>query len=57
VLDVDQRGVGRLRGVIERLRCGVASGVLGGGDDLESLTLEILVNLLPTWQVESAPSP
>jgi len=51
VIDVDQRGEGGVRRVIERLGGGVTSGVLRGGDDLEILTLQILVNFLPTWQV------
>ena len=51
MIDVDQcleLGLGR---VIERLGYGGAPGVLRDRDDLEILTLQILVNLLPTWQV------
>jgi hypothetical protein len=51
VIDVDQRRVLGLGGVIERLGDGGAAGILRDRDDLETLTLQILVNLLPTWQV------
>jgi hypothetical protein len=51
VIDVDQRRVFGLGRVIERLGDGDAAGILRNCDDLEILTLQILVNLLPTWQV------
>src|SRR5207244_3885204 len=34
-----------------------APDVLCGGDDFEVLTLELVVDLLPTWQIQPAPSP
>jgi hypothetical protein len=51
VIDVDQRLVLGLGRVIERLGDGDSTGILRDRDDLEILTLQILVNLLPTWQV------
>jgi hypothetical protein len=57
VLHVDQRRERGVRRVIERLGGGDSAGVLRDRDDLETLTLQILVNLLPTWQVAAAPSP
>jgi hypothetical protein len=51
VIDVDQRRERGLGSVIERLGDRNSTGVLRDRDDLEILTLQILVNLLPTWQV------
>jgi hypothetical protein len=57
VLDVDERGECRFRGIVP-LSCGsFASGVLGCGDDFEVLALEFLINLLPAWQIKPAASP
>ena len=57
MVDVDQRGVGRLRGVIPLAGRCFAAGVLRRCDDLEVRALELFVKFLPTWQIESAPSP
>jgi hypothetical protein len=35
VLNIDQRGVGRFRGVVPFSGGGFSTGVLGGGDDFE----------------------
>src|SRR6185295_19064482 len=54
---VDQRRVGRLGGVVPPTGCGLSARVLRRGDDLEILLLQLPVNLLPAWQIESAASP
>ena len=54
---VDEGRVGRLGRVVPLTGCGLSAGVLRRGDDLEILVFELLVNLLPAWQIESAASP
>src|SRR5262245_12576379 len=54
---VDERRVGGVGGVVPLTGCGFSAGILRRGDDLEILFLQLLVNLLPTWQIESAASP
>jgi hypothetical protein len=39
VLGVDERGVSRFRGVVPFSGCGLATGVLRGGDDFEVFIL------------------
>ncbi len=57
MLRVDERRIGRLRRVVPLTGCGLSAGVLRRGDDLEILSLQLLINLLPAWQIESAASP
>jgi hypothetical protein len=57
VFGVDERGERRLGGVVPLAGRGFAADVLRGGDDLEVLVLQFSVDLLPAWQIESAPSP
>ena len=54
---IDQRGEGGLRGVVPLAGRGFAAGILRGGDDLEVLALQFVVECLPAWQIKSAPSP
>ena len=55
--DVDERRVSRCRRVVELTGCLYTTGVLRDGNDLEVLVTELLVDGLPTWQVEAAPLP
>src|SRR5262249_46450208 len=57
MLRVDERRVGRLGRVVPLTGCGFSARVLRRGDDLEILLPQLLVNLLPAWQIESAASP
>jgi hypothetical protein len=57
VLRVDELRERRLRGVVPLAGRRLATDVLSGGDDLEVLVLQFSVDLLPAWQIESAPSP
>lgn len=57
MIRIDQRGERRLRGVVPLTGRRFAAGVLRGGDDLEVLRLQFVVECLPAWQVKSAPSP
>ncbi len=57
MLRVDQGCVGCLGLVVPLARCGFSASVLRGGDDFEILVLQFLVNFLPSWQIEAAPSP
>ena len=57
MLRVNQRRVGRPGRVVPFTGRGLSAGVLRRGDDLEVFLLQLLVNLLPTWQIESAASP
>lgn len=57
MLRVDQRGVGRLGGVIPLACRFLAAGILGSRDDFEIPVLQLLVNFLPAWQIEAATSP
>src|SRR5215475_3682443 len=57
MLRVDERRVGYLGRVVPLTGCGFSARVLRRGDDLEILVLQLFVNLLPAWQIESAASP
>src|ERR1700676_5322955 len=46
-----------MRPVVPRSSRRFPVGVLGRGNDLEILILQLLVNLLPAWQIEAAASP
>ena len=54
---IDQRRVGRLRGVIPLARGRFAAGVLRDGDDFEVLARQFFVECLPPGQIKPAPSP
>src|SRR4051812_1627503 len=54
---IDKLREGCVRRVIERTGCGLATGVLRRGDDLEAAILQLLENLLPPWQNKAAPPP
>jgi CheY-like chemotaxis protein len=56
MLRVDERRVGRFGRVVPLTGCGLSAGVVRRGDDLEILLLQLLVDLLPAWQIESAAS-
>jgi hypothetical protein len=57
VRHVDERGEGRVCGVVPRAGCRFAARVLRGRDDFEIPVFQLSVDVLPTWQIESAPSP
>jgi hypothetical protein len=57
VFGVDQSRVGGFRGVVPFSGGGLASGILGGGDDFEILIVKLGVEFLPARQIESAASP
>jgi hypothetical protein len=57
VLHVNKRREGRLRGVVPATGDGFSRGVLRRGDDLEILRFQLVVQFLPTWQIEAAASP
>ena len=52
VLDVHERRERRLRGVVPASGGSLATGVLRRGDDFEIPRLELVVDLLPAWQIE-----
>lgn len=54
---VDERRERRLRRVVPFAGRRVTAGVLRGGDDLEIAALQLVIQFLPAWQIESAPSP
>ena len=57
MLCVHERGERRVRRVVPLAGRRFAARVLRGGDDLEVLVFQLVVKCLPTWQIESAPSP
>jgi hypothetical protein len=57
VLRVDERREGRPGGVVPWAGRRFTASVLRGGDDLEIPVLQLRIDLLPTWQIESAASP
>ena len=57
MLLIDQLGECRLRGVVPLPGVRFAPDILRGGDDFEILPVELFVDLLPTWQIQPAPSP
>jgi len=54
---IDKRRERRFRGVVPLPSRGFTASVLGRGDNLEVRAFELVVQFLPTWQIESAPSP
>ena len=57
MLFVNQSGIGRMGGGDPRPRVLSAVRVLRHRRDLEIMVFEPLINCLPTWQVQPAPSP
>jgi hypothetical protein len=57
VLGVDQRGVRRFGGVVPFSGGGFSASVLRRGDDFEIFIMQLGVEFLPAWQIESAASP
>jgi hypothetical protein len=57
VIRVDERREGCLGGVVPFARRGFATRILRRSDDLEVARLQFGVKRLPTWQIETAPSP
>ena len=57
MLGVDQRGKRCFRRVVPLARGSLAAGVLRGRDDFEILILELGVEFLPAWQIQTAASP
>src|SRR5215471_15355898 len=54
---VDQGCIGRVRRVVPLSRGRFASCILGRGDDFEVPVAQLVVECLPAWQIETAPSP
>jgi hypothetical protein len=57
MLHVDQRGVSRLGAVVPLPGRSFAAGVLRRGDNFKIFVLQLFVNFLPAWQIETASSP
>jgi hypothetical protein len=57
VVRVDQRREGCLGGVVPFPSRSFAARILRRSDDLEVARLQFGVKRLPTWQIETAPSP
>ena len=57
MLDVNQRCVGGIGAVIPLTRRLFATCVLRRRDDLEILSLQLRVEFLPAWQIQTAASP
>ena len=54
---IDERGVGGFGGVVPLAGGRFPARVLRGGDEFKALGLQFLINGLPAWQIEAAPSP
>jgi hypothetical protein len=54
---VDERRERGLGGVVPLAGCRLTTDVLRGTDDFEVLVLQLEIQFLPAWQIESAPSP
>jgi len=54
---VDQGCERRLRGVVPFAGGCFTADILRCGDDLKVLVFQLVVDFLPAWQIEAAPSP
>ena len=54
---VDERRVSGLRRVVPLAGSSFTARVLRGGDEFKTLGLQFLIDGLPAWQIEAAPSP
>jgi hypothetical protein len=57
MLHVDQSRIRRFGGVVPFSSGGFPARVLCGGDDFKILVVQLAVNFLPAWQIETASSP